>query len=448
MGRGNPQGSGVYGAYLANQETSPTLTLANAGLSDEGALEVAHFLAGSIYLNRLDLTGNNLSSTGVCHLAKALKQNHTLQSLTLKHNRIGDSSEVGLATLCSALHHNKTLRHLDLRLGGLQGVTAASVIGEMLRSNTHLSHLDLSWNHLDPPGGQVLLENLEVNTTLFDCQLTGCGISDETLFSIAQVLQRNRKARDANRQVGPYEACGEGVETPGAAAIGIGGALAESQFKASTAGRTDEDIVSIQARDQTQRSNPLVSNENTNELMMRVAKFITDPSTLPKDAALAQEMYEYLDKAQKQLIQDRDVVGGIHRHLTAVAASFRDRELRSRDSICVGQDHFLELKEEILGIRGIMERRSEDLALIREQNSQMQRDHRDDEQQATNEEALSRNRLAEIMAEKRELEKRLASLVEAARKQDADNAEKRSRMTKLRQGVTLLQQPGRLAPLK
>jgi len=311
--------------------------------------------------------------------------------------------------------------------------------------------LDLSWNPLDPVAGQVLLENLQVNTTLFDCQLTGCGISDETLLSIAQVLHRNRKAKGAERQIGPFEACGAGGEPSGQVGIrppldSIGGPFVESQFKACMGGGINEEIVSRPAQDQAKHSNFLVSNETTNELMMKVAKFITNPSTSPKDAALAQEMYDYLDKAQKQLIQDRDQVEGVHQHLAAVGMSFRDRELRSRDSIAAGQDQLLELKQEILGIRGILERRSEDLGLIREQNAQMQRDHHEDQQQATNEEALQRNKLAEIMAEKRELEKRLASLEDSCRKQDADNAERRSRMGRLRQGVTLLHLPGRAGP--
>ena len=61
-----------------------------------------------------------------------------------------------------ATHGNQTLRHLDLRHAGLQGAKAATVIGEMLRKNTHLSHLDLSWNPLDPAGGQVLYEQMQV----------------------------------------------------------------------------------------------------------------------------------------------------------------------------------------------------------------------------------------------------------------------------------------------
>lgn len=458
MGRGNPQGGGVFGAYLAAQDTSPTLTLAHAGVNDDGALEIAHFLAGSRHLTRLDLTGNNLSSTGVFHISKALKQNYTLASLTLKHNRIGDLGEAGLASLCKALHANKTLRHLDLRHAGLQGENAATVIGEMLRSNNTLSHLELSWNPLDTPGGQVLCMNMQVNTTLFDCQLTGCGISDETLMSIAQLLLRNRKAKKADMQAGPFQALADDNEAalaPGAASVGIGGALAQSQFIASTGGNRpvasaegdgadQEDLVARKAGKVF--SNFLISSETTNGMMMRLAKFMQNPTTSAKDAALSQEMYDYLNKAQAQLLRDRDQVEGIHKHLEALSSGFRDRELRSRDSIAAGQDELMEVNREILAIRGIMERRSQDLALIREQNAQMHRDRLDDERQVTAEEALQRNRMSEIIAEKRELEKRLASVLESCQKQETDRAEMRKRADRLRQGVTLLHQPGRAGP--
>merc|ERR1719487_2755932 len=277
------------------------------------------------------------------HLAKALKQNFTLESLTLKHNRIGDFGEAGLGSLCRALADNRTLRHLDLRHAGLQGVAAATPIGEMLKSNSRLSHLELSWNPLDPAGGQVLYEYMHINTTLFDCQLTGCGISDETLLSIAQLLHRNRKAKNADLQAGPYKANvdwggGEQPHAPAALAGGIGGPLAESQFMECTGGDqasamaggpadgTDQDIIARSANSKACFSNFVISNETTNGMMMKLAKFMQNPSTSGKDAALAQEMYEFLDKAQTLLIRERDQVEGIHRHLSALSDGFRDRE--------------------------------------------------------------------------------------------------------------------------
>jgi len=327
-----------------------------------------------------------------------------------------------------------------------------------LRKNMHLTHLELSWNPLDPAGGQALLEQMSANTTLFDCQLTGCGISDETLYGIAQTLHRNRKAKGAALQAGPFQANIDSCRPAGASAGGIGGPWAESQFVECIGGDRsiaaggmpgnggDEDIQARGARSKPTFSSQVVSSETTNDMMMRLAKFMQNPDTNPKDAALAQEMYEYLEKAQKQLIRDRDLVEGIHRHLTAVSESFRDRELRSRDHCAAGQNELLELNREMLSVRGILERRSQDLSLIREQNGQMARDHQEDERQMTEDEALQKNKLAEIMAEKRELEKRLTSLQESCQKQETDNAEMRKRAGRLREGVTLLHLPGQAGP--
>jgi len=459
MGRGHPQGAGVFGALLAAQAESPTLSLKNAGLNDECALEIAQFLAGSRHLIRLDLTGNSLSSTGVFHIAKALKQNYTLESLTLKHNRIGEAVETGLATLCQALHGNETLRHLDLRHACLHGAGAARAIGEMLKSNSHLSHLDLSWNPLDPAGGQVLLDYLSMNTTLFDCQLTGCGIADETLLCIAQMLHRNRKGKSADLKAGPYQAgtdCGGGERVPSAHAAvigGIGGPLVESQFIACTGGDRAISVAGGGANEDmaprfadSPDSKFVVSNETTNEMMMRLIKFMGCPTTNSTDAARAQEMYDYLDKAQKELVQGRNQIEGIHHHLTALSSGFRDRELRSRDSIAVGQDELLELKREMLSVRGIMSRRSEDLGLIRDQNVQLCIDHRDDQQQAHDEEVENKSKVAAIVAEKKELEKRLESLEETCQKHQVENAEMRKRAARLREGVTLLHLPGLAGP--
>merc|ERR1712232_460932 len=140
---------------------------------------------------------------------------------------------------------------------------------------------------------------------------------------------------------------------------------------------------------------------------MRLCKFINSPSTTEKDAALAHQMYLHIDKAQKQLIQDRNQVENIHLHLTAVSESFRDREIRSRDSLADGHHQLAEVKKETLTFRNMLERCSGELGINREMNAQTLRDRNDDKEQAAAEEALAKNKLAEIVAEKRELEKRL-----------------------------------------
>ena len=64
-------------------------------------------------------------------------------------------------------------------------------LGEMLKDNTRLTHVDWSWNDLGLQGGKDLFAGLLTNHTLIDCQLSGNRISEETLHDIAFVLRRN-----------------------------------------------------------------------------------------------------------------------------------------------------------------------------------------------------------------------------------------------------------------
>lgn len=423
MGSGvRPQGTNSLSYFLNAQETSPTLTLTYAGVSDEGILEIANFLARSRHLVRLDLTGNDLSSTGVFHLAKAIKQNHTLESLVLKHNRLGQEGATGLETLCRALYGNETMRHLDLRHCGLSGENAAAAIGELLKNNTHLTHLELSWNPIEVAGGQALLQYFRFNTTLFDCQLTGCRIADETLLGLAQLLHRNRKAKGADMQAGPYRALIDTADTRGNVVIGDGMEIPYSAPERAPAAS----------------SSMVVSSTTTYEFMSRLLKYQSAPHVSPQDSTLALELYHHLDVGHKELERNGDVVENMHKHLKAVGEGFRDRELRYRRNIAVGQQKLMEDKREALELRGIMSRRSEELQLSRDLQAQLILDRDRDRREFEAEEGQMRHTLATTVAEQKELAKRLTELQERLRRQEEENAELRSRTVRLREGVTLL----------
>merc|ERR1712054_208747 len=64
----------------------------------------------------------------------------------------------------------------------------------MLKANTTITHIDLSWNDLGVDGGIALLDGLKKNQTLIDCQLSGSKVGEETLHEVAFLLRRNRAA--------------------------------------------------------------------------------------------------------------------------------------------------------------------------------------------------------------------------------------------------------------
>jgi len=415
----------MLGNYLRAQETSPTLSIAYAGIGDEGALEIAHFLVQSKHLRRLDLRGNGITSTGALHLAKAVKQNHTLESLVLKHNKIGEEGEAGLAAICRALCGNETLRHLDLRHNTLTGSTAATHLGEMLKANTHLSHLEISWNALEPEGGQVLMDHISMNTTLFDCQLTSCGIAQETLLGIAQLLLRNRKAKAADLQAGPYEAH-----------------VARQGLPFNAEPPVDRGITDMK---QEQIASPLLDPQNlvvcddrTNEFMMRLLKWQQSPGRSANDMAHCQELYEYLAVAQRQAAEDREVAQNADEHLSLLGESFRDRELRYRRDIAAAQDKLLDYANERQGLMGIFTRYTEELNLLREQNVQVHQELESDQRRYEAEEARAQGDLQLVTAERKELTKRLEHLEEQRDWLEKETNRLNGRSMRLREGIVLL----------
>lgn len=417
--------AGKFASLLRAQSTSPTLSLAHANIGDEGALEIAHFLSGSNHIVCLDLSGNNITSTGVLHLARATKQNLTLESLRLKHNRIGDSGETGLAALCRALHGNTSLRHLDLRHNNIEGALAADSLGVLLEHNAHLTHLELSWNPLNPAGGQVLLDRLKKNTTLFDCQLTGCKLAEETLIGIAQILMRNRKAKGADLQAGPYEL----------------------QFERA-ARDTDHgrviDSCTLRQMDRTLEpsTNAVPSAEVTNTMMVRLMHWMQAPSASPQDKAHAQELYDHLDVMQKKRAGESEATQKLRLHVEALASGFQDRELRHRRGIAAAKAELQEYAEERQGLLGIFDRYAEELRLQRETSAEAHRAREEDVKRWDADEARLRSDLNTSLCEKQEAAKRLQQLEEQSARLEKEHAKLRGRSERLREGVILLQAPG------
>nr|KAF6296218.1 leucine rich repeat containing 45 [Myotis myotis] len=104
----------ALGALLPKEAQLTELVLSDCMLSEEGATLLLQGLCANTILRLLDLKGNNLQAKGAEALGKLLRQNKSIQSLTLEWNNLG-AWEDAFATFCRALAGNLTLRQLDLR---------------------------------------------------------------------------------------------------------------------------------------------------------------------------------------------------------------------------------------------------------------------------------------------------------------------------------------------
>ncbi|XP_062280867.1 NACHT, LRR and PYD domains-containing protein 14-like [Scomber scombrus] len=192
--------------------------LYDCGLSETHCEVLASALKSNPHLTDLDLSKNKLSDTSVkrlsaglespnCRLktlrlyncglseshcevlASALKSNPHLTDLDLSHNKLSDSSVKRLsAGLESPNCRLKTLRLYNCGLSE----THCEVLASALKSNPHLTHLDLSINKLSVSSVKRLSAGLESpNCRLKTLRLYNCGLSESHCEVLASALKSN-----------------------------------------------------------------------------------------------------------------------------------------------------------------------------------------------------------------------------------------------------------------
>jgi len=342
--------------------------------------------------------------------------------------------------LLRTLHANKTLRHLDIRHNSLSGDLAMRCIGEMLQENSHLTHLELSWNPFGPECGQILLEHLSMNTTLFDCQLTGCQMAPDTLLSIAQLLQRNRVAKGANLEAGPYRGrwhCTGGGSGPSGA--GAARSLGEAEAPLSPPEPGGVDPTGLSGRHGT--CPLIVSSQQTEEYINRLLVWrAARREKAPADGSTetSQDMLECLDQLQKEMDRQREGGDDVQNRTKLLIEGFQDRELRYRNDIAGAQNKLSDFANEHKELRSMISRLSEQLNLLREAVDDTKRSLSRDHQRYEAEEARSKNDLATVTSERMELAERLKELEDQAARKEEENAKLRSRTREVREGVILV----------
>eukprot|EP01063_Lacrimia_lanifica_P015548 TRINITY_DN2226_c0_g1_i1.p1 TRINITY_DN2226_c0_g1~~TRINITY_DN2226_c0_g1_i1.p1 ORF type:complete len:815 (+),score=320.07 TRINITY_DN2226_c0_g1_i1:159-2447(+) len=118
-----------------------TLTLSRCDLNSEQGVAVGTALSAQTTISRLELHDNTLGDDGVGAIMKALHTNKALTYLDLSNTKIGDRGGNAIAGM---LKNNNSLRQLHMRQNNVKG--AGDNVAEALRGNSSLLALDFAYN--------------------------------------------------------------------------------------------------------------------------------------------------------------------------------------------------------------------------------------------------------------------------------------------------------------
>ncbi|XP_032726245.1 leucine-rich repeat-containing protein 45 isoform X2 [Lontra canadensis] len=188
----------ALGKLLQKEALLTELILSDCMLSEEGATLLLQGLCANTIVRFLDLKGNNLQAAGTEALGRLLRQNKSIQSLTLEWNNLG-TWEDAFAAFCGALAGNGTLRQLDLRNNQISH-KGAEELALALTCNASLQQLDLRWNNIGLLGGRALVNSVPRNRALWRLELAGNNVPGDVLRAVEQAMDRNRERQTTSRE--------------------------------------------------------------------------------------------------------------------------------------------------------------------------------------------------------------------------------------------------------
>ena len=141
-------------------------------------------------ITEVDLSSGEIMNVGAVVISVVLERSSSLTHLDLSFNHIDDD-------VASSLSWYSSLTFLNLQ-GNFIGDTGASSLSQALKANSSLTNLNLSLNSISDAGASSLSQALQANSSLTNLNLSLNSIGDAGASFLSKALKANSSLTDLN----------------------------------------------------------------------------------------------------------------------------------------------------------------------------------------------------------------------------------------------------------
>eukprot|EP00762_Andalucia_godoyi_P006852 ANDGO_00982.mRNA.1 hypothetical protein CAOG_05004 len=187
-------GSICLSLALQKNTSVRSLELASNKMEDDGASAIVtslslRYQSFSVYITRLDLSGNSLTLRSCGSISDYLlsSSGSHLSTLILRNNKLESQ---GAQRIFKAVCASRTLESLDVSSCGI-GAEIAESFGELLSLNSSIANLSVSHNRFGDRVLEHAKDALAVNPTLVSLNLESCQLGFQAAKAILAALSIN-----------------------------------------------------------------------------------------------------------------------------------------------------------------------------------------------------------------------------------------------------------------
>ena len=156
-------------------------------LPSDAAINIALVISRNLFLEKLNLSGCELSESQITNAVKAFNNLSRLKYLNISHNKVNDEATNKLA---SALTTNPLLEHLKLSNCELSELQIIGIVKALSEKESFLMFLDISHNTITNNESDEISSVVINNPLLEHLNLAHCKLSELQLISILKALRK------------------------------------------------------------------------------------------------------------------------------------------------------------------------------------------------------------------------------------------------------------------